>query len=78
VDDDDELACRELARVARRHVIVTANNAASFNSAGDDLHINRRPYHEWDRLITAWFAPARVTWLNSPRHHVSEAWRVNL
>lgn len=75
---DDELACRELARVARAYVLITANNHASFNSAGDDLHIIRRPYDEWDRLITAWFAPARVTWLEGPRRHVSQAWRVDL
>jgi hypothetical protein len=75
---DDELACRELARVARHHVILTANNRPSFNKDGDDLHINRRDYAEWDRLFATWFAPARVTWLKGPRNYVSEAWRVDL
>jgi ubiquinone/menaquinone biosynthesis C-methylase UbiE len=75
---DDELACRELARVARHHVILTANNRPSFNKAGDDLHINRRPYDEWHRLFCRWFAPAQVTWIKGPRHYVSEAWRVDL
>jgi ubiquinone/menaquinone biosynthesis C-methylase UbiE len=78
IPGDDELACRELARVARHHVILTANNRPSFNKAGDDLHINRRPYDEWHRLFCVWFAPGLVTWVKGPRHYVSEAWRVDL
>lgn len=78
IPGDDERACRELARVARRHVVLTANNRPSFNKAGDDLHINRRPYDEWDRLFRNWFAPARVTWIKGARHYISEGWRVDL
>lgn len=72
---DDEAACRELARVAKRAVLLTANNKPSFNKAGDDLHINKRPYEEWDRLFREWF-PGTVTWLKGAR--VSEAWRIDL
>jgi 2-polyprenyl-3-methyl-5-hydroxy-6-metoxy-1,4-benzoquinol methylase len=78
IPGDDELACRELARVASKHVLLTANNKPSFNKAGDDLHINKRPYAEWDRLFRAWFAPAKVTWIRGKRSYVSEAWRVDL
>jgi SAM-dependent methyltransferase len=74
---DDELACRELARVARRHVMLTANNRPSHNSAGDNLHINCRPYEQWDRLFREWFHPSRVTWVKGPREHVSECWRID-
>jgi ubiquinone/menaquinone biosynthesis C-methylase UbiE len=72
---DDYAACRELARVARRHVLITANNHPSFNKAGDDLHINKRPYHEWDRLFRCWFR-GKVSRLSWPLK--SECWRVDL
>jgi ubiquinone/menaquinone biosynthesis C-methylase UbiE len=62
---DDEAACRELARVAKRHVLLTANNNPSVQPDGTELHVNKRPYKEWDALLTAWFAPARVTWIRS-------------
>lgn len=76
IPGDDELACRELGRVARSRVLVTANNWPSVNSAGDQLHINRRPYEEWHRLFVGWFAPARVTWLAGDPD-TSQAWLVD-
>jgi SAM-dependent methyltransferase len=78
IPGDDEVACREMARVARRHIILTANNRPSFSQSGADLHINKRPYEEWDQLLTKWFAPARVTWIKGHRHYISEAWRIDL
>jgi ubiquinone/menaquinone biosynthesis C-methylase UbiE len=77
IPGDDEGACRELARVARRHVLLTANNRTSQRAIGQELHINRRPYEEWDALFRAWF-PGTVTWLTGERQHPSEAWRVDL
>jgi SAM-dependent methyltransferase len=77
IPGDDERACKELARVASKHVILTANNKPSFNKAGDDLHINKRPYEEWDALFKEWF-PGKVTWLRGVRNYVSEGWRVDL
>lgn len=73
---DDEAACRELARVASKHVLLTANDKGSMED-GVELHVNRRPYPEWDRLFRAWF-PGSVTWLKAPRRHASQAWRVDL
>jgi ubiquinone/menaquinone biosynthesis C-methylase UbiE len=78
IPGDDEAACREMVRVARKHIILTANNRPSFSKAGADLHINKRPYPEWDRLFTKWFAPGAVTWIKGHRHYVSEAWRIDL
>lgn len=75
---DDQAACMELRRVAQRHVLITANNLPSFNKAGDDLHINRRPYGEWDRLFREWFVGCDVTWLKINRKYVSESWRIDL
>jgi ubiquinone/menaquinone biosynthesis C-methylase UbiE len=77
IPGDDELACREMARVARKHVLLTANNKPS-NRTGVELHINRRPYEEWDSLFREWFAPGRVTWLKGARQRVSEAWRIDV
>ena len=78
IPGDDELACRELARVARRHILITANNETSQRAIGEELHINRRPYKEWDALFRSWF-PGAVTWIKGhAREHVSEAWRVDL
>jgi SAM-dependent methyltransferase len=62
IPGDDELACRELHRVARKHVVLTANNKPS-RKTGVELHINRRPYDEWDRLFRRWFSGAEVVWL---------------
>lgn len=74
---DDELACRELARVARRHIVLTVSNCISRNANGDELHINRRPYEEWDALFRVWF-PGSVTWIRGKHHYISEAWRIDL
>jgi ubiquinone/menaquinone biosynthesis C-methylase UbiE len=78
IPGDDELACLELARVARRHIVLTANNRPSFSRAREDLHINKRHYRTWDTLFRRWFAGARVTWVKGRRHYVSEAWRIDL
>jgi SAM-dependent methyltransferase len=75
---DDKAACAEMRRVGRKHLLITANNKPSFNKAGDDLHINKRPYEEWDALFREWFAGAGVTWIKGPHRYVSETWRVDL
>ena len=78
---DDELACHELARVARRHILLTANNKPSQLAIGEELHINRRPYDEWNALFHGWFGSG-VTRLCSTdqrrRHDFSPTWRVDL
>ena len=76
IPGDDELACRELVRVASNHVIVAANNMPSQNKAGDDLHINIRPYEEWDRLFCEWFEPHKVVWVTN-KTSSSQIWRVD-
>ena len=75
---DDEAVCREMARVARAHILLTANNRPSHMPDGTDLHINIRAYDEWDRLFRDWFAGATVTWNKGPRQYVSEGWRIDL
>lgn len=81
IPGDDEAACRELARVARRHVLIMANNFPSRLPDGRDLHINIRSYPAWDACFRSWFAPASVTWIKGPRRQTrrgSETWRIDL
>jgi SAM-dependent methyltransferase len=78
IPGDDELACRELARVASKFVVLTANNKTSQKHIGEELHINRRPYQEWDSLLRKWFAPHKVQWIKGRRNYISEAWKVTL
>lgn len=77
IPGDDELACRELERVAKSHILITANNNTSQKAIGQELHINKRLYEEWDQLFRKWFS-GEVNWLKGKRNHVSEAWRIDL
>lgn len=76
---DDERACRELARVASRAILLTANNLPSHpkNDRTIELHVNKRPYPEWDELFRAWF-PGKVTWRRDRVAKKSELWVVEL
>jgi SAM-dependent methyltransferase len=74
---DDELLCREMRRVAKRHILITANNMPSTLPDGTDLHINKRPYQEWDALFRGWFGGA-VTWIPTNGIHATERWRIDL
>lgn len=79
VPGDDEAACKELLRVARRHILLTANSGNSFLPDGTQLHINQRPRQEWDRLFAEWFAPGKAYRLQGPIHYPnSPSWRVDL
>lgn len=88
---DDELAVREMCRVAKYHVIISVNNGPSVNERGDNLHVNIRPFGEWESLFNRW-APAgsEVKYLGAPAqmrqlkrgkfrpYQVSPAWRIDL
>lgn len=76
---DTVKALDELMRVARCGVILTANNRPSMLPSGEDLHINKMSYSEWDLLIRQ-CAQGRgeVTWISNNRHYVSETWRIDL
>jgi ubiquinone/menaquinone biosynthesis C-methylase UbiE len=74
VREDTEIALLELARVARKTVTVTVADYPHVFQ-GVDLHVNRRPYPEWQRLLESLFAhllrplgPAGA----------SQAWRIQL
>ncbi|HEX9768428.1 MAG TPA: class I SAM-dependent methyltransferase [Kiloniellales bacterium] len=71
---DDEKVCRELDRVAAHAILITANNRESRSHIGQELHVNRRPYEEWDALFKTWFT-GEVAWL-AKGQNISETWRV--
>jgi ubiquinone/menaquinone biosynthesis C-methylase UbiE len=48
---DEIRAIRELGRVARKRIIITASNMSSVYPEIGELHINRRVYDEWEKLI---------------------------
>lgn len=76
---EDARAVAELCRVARRAVVLTANNKPSHDpQTGADLHINKRDYQEWHELLTGW-AEAQgfeCVWLKGQREYVSETWHL--
>lgn len=71
---DTERALTELSRVARHSLLLTANNKPS-KSLGYELHINKRPYAEWDQLIRD-TCGGHVQWLNAGIDTISETWLV--
>ena len=51
---DDEQMCREMERVAKRYVLISANNKRA-RCQKTMLHINRRLYSEWISCSTSGF-----------------------
>lgn len=76
IPGDDEAACRELDRVARKHILITANDRDSRNHLGEILHINIRSHREWDCLFRSWFT-GTVTWLSHGTDYASQRWRID-
>lgn len=72
--EDQVPALREMCRVASRAVIVTAADYSSLYD-GVELHVGRRHYDDWHRLIVENCAGhvSRVGWCGT-----SEGWRVDL
>ena len=62
----------ELDRVSRRSVILSAANYPSWCN-GKDLHINKRPYSEWDELIRSTIEGS-VKWMPKTNRTHSETW----
>lgn len=73
---DDELLLLEMGRIASRCVAMTANNRPSVDpTTGADLHINKRPYDQWDRLIRDLLEPDWHVERCAGKQYVSETWR---
>lgn len=74
IPGDDQMACEELYRVARKHILISASNRPSVYD-GFDLHINKRDYGDWQRLFAQWM-PGKLTQMKG--RHRSPMWRVDL
>ncbi|PCI54153.1 MAG: hypothetical protein COB36_10705 [Alphaproteobacteria bacterium] len=75
--EDTERTLNELKRVAKKQLFITAANYSSFHD-GQELHINKRPYEEWDALFRQIFHDATVTWLPLKYGIGSETWRIKV
>lgn len=74
---DETPALYELKRVARRTVIVTANNRQSRDpQTGANLHINIREYSEWEKILNEVFGAEIVQRI--PKRYVSATWWIYL
>lgn len=75
--EDTERTLAELRRVAKKEILITAANYSS-KSMGVELHVNRKPYPEWDQLLRTAFADCDVDWLPRKHNIQSETWRISL
>ncbi len=73
---DDVTLIQHMGRMASRHLALTANNHRSVDPlTNNDLHINKRPYDEWDRIIRGVLEPVWTVQRMSGKRYVSETWR---
>ena len=73
--EDTVDALGEISRVSKRAVVLCIANYPSFSN-GHDLHINKRPYKEWDELIHA-HMEGKVEWLPRYLRTHSETWIID-
>lgn len=59
IPDDTIPALKEIRRLYKRACIITAANYPSLVN-GEDLHINKRSYEEWDQLINQYVGKAEI------------------
>lgn len=71
--EDTEPTVRELVRVSSKWVFLTISNRSG-RHAGLELHINKRPYEDWDRDLRAWTPGWEVQRLPDCSTPVSECW----
>ena len=69
-------AINELKRVAKKHIILSISNRPSIVN-GIDLHITKKPYDEWDKILRE-YIPGTITHLKHDRPCVCEMWRIDL
>lgn len=73
---DDAILIAQLGRIARYSIALTANNRDSIDPTnGNQLHVNKRPYDEWDQAIRAILEPKWTVQRMTDKRYVSETWR---
>lgn len=74
---DDSHLLSELGRIASKRIVVTANNMPSVDpKTGADLHINIRPYDDWQAMLHDILEP--MGWIigrQLDKQYVSATWR---
>lgn len=65
----------EIDRISTRAILLSIANYPSKFGNGIDLHINIKPYPEWDALIRKTWPNALVTWLPLG-NNISETWLI--
>lgn len=62
IEEDLIPALKEMRRVTKRYVLLTASERPSvFLGKGTDLHISKRPVDEWDKMFREVFVGAEFT-----------------
>ena len=73
---DDTTLITHLGRIARHSIALTANNRDSIDpTTGNQLHVNKRPYDEWEQLIRGILEPEWTVERMAGKRYVSETWR---
>lgn len=73
-DEDIYNVFRELDRVAKERILLCIANFPHKHQ-GEELHINLKPYKEWDEILKREFPTREVIWL--PRgNNISETWEL--
>lgn len=78
IPPDDTVLIEQLGRIARYSLALTANNHDSIDpTTGNQLHVNKRPYDEWDAMIRAILEPDWAVARMAGKRYVSETWRAS-
>lgn len=74
-DEDIYDVFDELSRVAHKKILLCIANF-SHKWKGMELHVNIKPYKEWDRILKEHFEGWEVTW-HPKLKNISETWELN-
>lgn len=77
IEEDCYQAIDEMLRVATSHIVVSISNKPSIVH-GIDVHITKKRYDEWDRILRYAAPHAEITHLVDSRPCVCEMWRIDL
>jgi ubiquinone/menaquinone biosynthesis C-methylase UbiE len=75
-ESDCMAAIDELQRVARKHILLSISNRPSIVK-GIDIHITKKPYSQWDRILRDKI-PGTVRWFTNTKVHICDMWRIDL
>ena len=75
---DVERAARELARVARRHLLLSTNLKSSQAVKGEELHRTRWAYDAWHATFETVYLGHRIDWDRTDPAYGGNFWRVDL